>query len=438
MIMKIAISGVSGFIGKHLAAYLAGQGHRIIPLTRSLFREDAFARLVNTLEECDVLINLAGAPIGRRWTRQYKQEMYRSRVEVTSRLVSALKSAGRKPRTMISASATGYYPPRAEYDEYHTVAADGFLASLCRDWEAAAAGCPADTRLVIARLGVVLSPEGGALRAMAAPVLHTKLSVVPGSGKQAFPWIAMQDVCRAFAFFIEHRETAGVYNLVSPQRISLKQLASALAKAYRAWAVLPVPSVAFRSILGERISVWLGGQNVYPLRLLEAGFGFSVPTVEHLLGLPDVRTVMSLDIDRYAGLWYEIARYENSFECGMTRVTATYTLRPDGKIRVENAGYKNGVKKHAVGRAYCPDTGEPGRLKVAFFLWFYSDYYVLELDEEDYGYALVGSSSDKYLWILSRTPVLPPRVLDALLASARKRGYDTRRMLFAPGNLPMP
>lgn len=153
---------------------------------------------------------------------------------------------------------------------------------------------------------------------------------------------------------------------------------------------------------------------------------------------PSVRTVGSLDINRYEGLWYEIARYENSFERGMTRVTATYTLCSDGRIRVENAGYKNGVRKRAVGRAYCPDIREPGKLKVSFFLWFYSDYYVLELDEENYSYALVGSSSDKYLWILSRTPSLSPRITDRLLSLAKSRGYDVSRLLFSSDAPPVP
>lgn len=428
--MKIAISGASGFIGKYLVGYLTERNHQIIPLVRRLFKEESFPQLVDALESCDVLINLAGAPIDRRWTLQYKQEMYKSRVEVTSRLASALKSVRRKPQLMISVSAVGYYPSEGKYDESDTVVADGFLASLCRDWEAVALECPADVRLVIARLGVVLSPDGGAMQEMTAPIRHTRFSAILGSGRQAFPWIAVQDVCRAFAFFIEHRETQGVYNLVSPQQISQKQLAAVLAKAYHAWATLSVPSVVFRGVFGERASVLLNGQNVYPLRLLEAGFDFSVPTIEHLLGLPDVRTVTSLDINRYMGLWYEVARYENSFECGMTHVTATYTLSSDGRIRVENAGYKNGRRKRAVGRAYCPDTKEPGRLKVSFFLWFYSDYYVLELDKENYNYVLVGSSSDKYLWILSRTPSLPEEVMDKLLSSATNRGYDVRKMFF--------
>ena len=130
------------------------------------------------------------------------------------------------------------------------------------------------------------------------------------------------------------------------------------------------------------------------------------------------------------GKWYEIARYEHTFEKGMTHVTAEYSLKPDGKIQVINKGIKNGKAKEIVGKAKQPNPIEyPGRLKVSFFLWFYSDYYVLELDN-DYQYAIIGSSSDKYLWILSRTPELPKETLDKLLANIKQRGYDLSRLIF--------
>lgn len=144
----------------------------------------------------------------------------------------------------------------------------------------------------------------------------------------------------------------------------------------------------------------------------------------------DHSTVREVDIPRYMGVWYEIARYENSFEKDMTNVTATYTLKANGRIKVENAGFRNGERKKATGRAKLPDPKEPGKLKVAFFLWFYADYYILELDRENYNYALVGSSSDKYLWILSRTRQLPKDVLDGLLNLASQRGYDTQKLIY--------
>ena len=114
-------------------------------------------------------------------------------------------------------------------------------------------------------------------------------------------------------------------------------------------------------------------------------------------------------------------------------VTAEYSMRPDGKIRVLNSGYKgdlNGKFKTAEGKARQPDPKEPGKLEVAFFLWFYGDYNILELDERNYAYVLIGSSSDKYLWILSRTPQLPEETIKMLLDKATERGYDTSKLIW--------
>lgn len=140
-------------------------------------------------------------------------------------------------------------------------------------------------------------------------------------------------------------------------------------------------------------------------------------------------TVPTLDLQRFMGRWYEIARYEHRFEKGMTHVSATYSLGDNGQIKVLNEGIKEGKRKQIEGKAKQPDPQDPGKLKVSFFLWFYSDYYVLDIDE-DYRYLLIGSSSDKYLWIMSREKSLPQETLDTLLEKLRARGYDTERLLF--------
>ena len=144
----------------------------------------------------------------------------------------------------------------------------------------------------------------------------------------------------------------------------------------------------------------------------------------------DNSTVKQLDINRYMGKWYEIARYDHPFERGMSHVYTEYSLLDNGKIHVVNKGLKNGKPKEAIGKGKQPHPIEhPGRLKVSFFLWFYSDYYILELDE-DYQYALVGSSSDNYLWILSRTPEMQKAQLDGLLQKIIQRGYDVSKLIF--------
>lgn len=145
---------------------------------------------------------------------------------------------------------------------------------------------------------------------------------------------------------------------------------------------------------------------------------------------PDTSTVRQLDVPRFMGKWYEIARYEHRFEKGMSYVTAEYTLMPDGKIQVVNRGLKDDKPKRIVGKARQPNPVEfPGRLEVSFFLWFYSDYYILELGS-DYQYAVIGSSSDKYLWILCRKPEMPQEKLERILANLRKRGYDLSRLVY--------
>ena len=141
-------------------------------------------------------------------------------------------------------------------------------------------------------------------------------------------------------------------------------------------------------------------------------------------------TVQDLVLQRYLGTWYEIARYDHRFEHGLQGVTATYSMRDDGKIKVLNQGYENtldGKLNVAEGKAKLTD--EPGKLKVSFFWIFYADYLVMELDE-NYRWALIGSSSDKYLWILSRTPKLEDNVKNLILHKAEKRGYDTSKLIW--------
>lgn len=148
--------------------------------------------------------------------------------------------------------------------------------------------------------------------------------------------------------------------------------------------------------------------------------GCSKPTVDNSV-------VTNLDLDRYLGEWYEIARFDHSFERGMEQTRAKYTLRPDGKVDVLNSGVKNGKPKDAKGVAKLTDT--PALLRVSFWGPFYSDYRVMLLDD-DYQYALVGSGSDDYLWILSRTPQISAETKSKILTEAQRRGYDTDKLIW--------
>ena len=144
----------------------------------------------------------------------------------------------------------------------------------------------------------------------------------------------------------------------------------------------------------------------------------------------DNSTVKEFDLSRYLGLWYEIARYDHSFERGMDNTMAQYILQDDGTVVVLNTGWKNGKFKLAEGKAkYKDPEGDPGHLRVSFFLFFYSDYNVMMVDE-NYQISLVGSKAEKYLWILSRTPVPDPGLLRMVLDEAEQRGYDTSQLIW--------
>lgn len=143
-----------------------------------------------------------------------------------------------------------------------------------------------------------------------------------------------------------------------------------------------------------------------------------------------IESDFQFELQEYLGTWYEIARFDHPFERNLQGVTATYTIHKNGKIKVINAGYKGGLNgkfKKATGKAKPASPDSPRRLKVSFFWFFYSPYNILELDE-DYSYALIGSGSDEYLWILSRTPKMEKATYEMLLQKATERGYDIKNL----------
>jgi len=145
----------------------------------------------------------------------------------------------------------------------------------------------------------------------------------------------------------------------------------------------------------------------------------------------DKTVVKEVDIEKYLGTWYEIARYDHRFERGLVGVTANYSKREVGLIKVVNSGYKgslNGTKSEAIGKAKIPDANYPSKLKVSFFWFFYADYFILELDE-NYQWAVIGSKSDDYLWILSLTPQMEKNVYDGLVQKISKRGYNVEKLI---------
>lgn len=277
--MKIAISGASGFIGRHLTEHLLTEGHEVVALGRGDFEEEVRDRLAYLVAECDAVVNLAGAPLDKRWSRDYRRQLVESRLETTRRLVDAVNRS-EHTKTFLSASAVGLYPAVGCYDEYSDERGTGFLSDLCQRWEAEAR--QVRVRCLRMRFGVVFGADGGAFPALAAPVRHG-VAVVPGGGSQPFSWIGITDLVRAVEFLITHPKLAGAFNLTTPENVSMREIVRAVAKHYGTRLVATVPAFALRMLRGEAASVMLDGRCAVPLRLLEAGFRFETPTVEEFL-----------------------------------------------------------------------------------------------------------------------------------------------------------
>lgn len=280
--MKIAISGATGFIGTHLSGYLTDKGHRIVPLKRELFNREHFSQLRDIISSSDTVINLAGAPINRRWTQAYKQILLESRLSTTASLVDAINTSPTPPRLFISASASGYYPSTGCYDEYDTPQTTGFLSELCRQWEAEARKVIPEVRLAITRFGIVLSPDGGAFKQL-KQITKIKLATIIGPGSQPFTWIDLQDLLRAMAMIIESPNLSGTFNLVAPQKITNAQFTRELAHSTHTLLTLKIPSPFFRLLYGEGATFLTQGQCISPKRLVEAGFQFHSDNIQEFL-----------------------------------------------------------------------------------------------------------------------------------------------------------
>lgn len=218
-------------------------------------------------------LRMAGTTINQRWTGRAKREIKNSRVYTTRRLVSIINEMPVKPQLFISASAVGIYPDEGIYSETSTSEGTGFLADVCIHWEEEAQKLSRDVRLVIARFGVVLSKDGGALPKMLLPFRFFVGGKI-ASGKQGFSWIHIDDVLYALQFIIDHDELSGVINLVAPQPLTNRAFAKATAEVMHRPAWLTIPRKIFHYLYGEGEELLTKGQQAYPARLLSAGYVF--------------------------------------------------------------------------------------------------------------------------------------------------------------------
>jgi uncharacterized protein (TIGR01777 family) len=296
--MKILITGGTGFVGTQLRSRLIQDGNEVTILTRSKKGSDKDPFGVSylegdptkkgpwqdTIKEHDVVINLAGASIFSKWTKEHKKAIRESRVSTTQNIVEGIPPNSERPLTLFSTSAVGYYGfcGDEELNEDSPAGAD-FLARIAVEWEREALKAKnRGVRIVITRFGIVMGEKGGALSQM-IPLFKKYIGGPIGSGKQWFSWVHIKDLAEAFVFLIRHPEISGPVNVCSPNPVRNKDLATALGKALHRPSFFPAPGFMVKLVLGEFGSVILEGQRVIPKRLLENGFVFQYPDIEKAL-----------------------------------------------------------------------------------------------------------------------------------------------------------
>ncbi len=296
--MKVALTGVTGFLGPALVQGLLERGHTVHVLARDL--ERAVARLPpgvtgsffdaatplapGALAGAEAVVHLAGEPVAQRWTEEAQKRIRSSRVVGTRLLVEAMRAAG-TVRHFVSASAVGYYGSESGAQPFTEDSPPGedFLAQVCAGWEAEAReAAAAGIRTVLLRIGVVLHPEGGALKQLLPP-FRLGLGGRVGSGQQYLSWIHREDAVGLILFALEHPELRGPMNVTAPEPVTNADFTRALGTALKRPTVLPVPAFALKAALGEMAQVVLGGQRALPKRAQEAGFTFRHPELGEAL-----------------------------------------------------------------------------------------------------------------------------------------------------------
>jgi uncharacterized protein len=271
----IAINGSHGFLGKQICKYFE-HDYRIIQIIREDYLIDPNL-LAKKLVGADIIINLAGSRISPFLTTRKKKIIYDSRILTTQNLVRAIQLMDVKPSYFISFSAVGIYSFEGFHDEQSQNFGDNFLASVCTDWERAAAMNFQGINVLNLRCGIVLSKDEGMLAAMLPP-FRLGIGAVLGSGKQPVPFIHIHDFLSAFRFAIDHRLT-GIVNFVAPIGCTNFELSDALNLAMKRPFLFHIPSFVIRTLLGTNSYLVLEGQHVIPKRLLDEGFDFKYPEI---------------------------------------------------------------------------------------------------------------------------------------------------------------
>lgn len=281
--MIIALTGANGFIGSQIREKLNTFSTEILILKR----DDPDEVWINIISKADAIINLAGSPIFKRWNEKNKKIILESRIISTRRIVAILNQLQKNstPKLLISASATGIYPDDKfeQFHEFSNSKGSGFLAEVVSKWEAEADELiNPSVRLVKARLGVVLSLNGGMLKTV-LPFFRLGMGGIIGSGKQITSFIHIDDLLNALLFFINNERTGGLYNLVTPNPITNKEFTKILAKKLHRPVLFRVPAFVLNILYGKASCIMLNGTHVYPQRLINQGFSFSYPTFKEAI-----------------------------------------------------------------------------------------------------------------------------------------------------------
>lgn len=297
--MRILVTGSSGMVGSALIPMLTAGGHKVSRLVRRKPVEegeiawDPVSGIIDRdqLEGLDAVVHLAGDNIGQgRWTDEKKQSIRNSRIKTTRLLSHALSSLNSPPRVLVSASAIGYYGDRdSEILREESAPGKGFLADVCKEWEAATLpASEAGIRVVNLRIGIVLAPQGGALKKMLLP-FQMGIGGQIGSGRQYMSWIALDDLLGAIYHSIMTEELSGSVNAVSPNPVTNREFTDTLASILKKPALLPVPRFALKLALGEMAEeTVLSSARVHPSKLLSTDYRFRLAdlrqALEHYLG----------------------------------------------------------------------------------------------------------------------------------------------------------
>jgi uncharacterized protein len=283
---KVLVSGSSGLVGSALVPRLAANGWQV---TRLIRRAPAGPGQISwdprrpippeSVSGFDAVIHLAGETIAERWTEPKKQAIRDSRVLSTGNMAEALAQAAKRPALLVAASAIGYYGDRGdEVLNEESSGGQGFLAEVCREWEAASqAAANAGIRTVLTRFGIVLSTSGGALAKMLPP-FRLGMGGRVGSGGQWWSWVALDDVVGAIEHVMKTDALAGPVNVVSPSPVTNREFTGSLASALSRPAIFPMPAFAARLALGQMANeLLLASQRVEPAKLRASGYRFQSP-----------------------------------------------------------------------------------------------------------------------------------------------------------------